>query len=282
MRKSRKIILSIAGAGTLAVSASMAALAWGHGYTSDPPSRSALCATGEVTDCGAISYEPQSVEGPKGFPAAGPADGEICSAGLDQFAELDDPRGGNWPATSVSAGTQTFTWTMTAQHSTATFDYYLTNENYDPTQPLTRDMLDLEPFASFAMGGAKPDHEMNHEVTLPERSGQQLILSVWNIADTVNAFYSCIDVDFGGSGGGEETPTDPATETPTSEPSATPTADPGDGTGCAAAAWDASAVYTVGDEVTHGGIAYRADWWTTGEEPGTTGQWGVWKQTADC
>jgi predicted carbohydrate-binding protein with CBM5 and CBM33 domain len=97
MRTKRKIILSIAGAGTLAVSASMAALAWGHGYTSDPPSRSALCAAGDVTDCGAISYEPQSVEGPKGFPAAGPADGEICSAGHTEFAELDDPRGGNWP-----------------------------------------------------------------------------------------------------------------------------------------------------------------------------------------
>lgn len=274
MRKSRKIILSIVGAGTLAVSASMAALAWGHGYTSDPPSRSALCATGEVTDCGAISYEPQSVEGPKGFPAAGPADGEICSAGLDQFAELDDPRGGNWPTTSVDAGAQTFTWTMTAAHSTATFDYYITNENYDPTKPLTRAMLDLQPFASFAMGGARPDHTMTHDVTLPERTGQHLILSVWNIADTVNAFYSCVDVDFGGSGGGEETPTaDPTGGEPT---------DPGDGTGCSASAWASSAVYTAGDEVTHGGIAYRAGWWTTGEEPGTTGEWGVWKQTATC
>lgn len=272
MRKSRKIILSIAGAGTLAVSASMAALAWGHGYTSDPPSRSALCATGEVADCGAISYEPQSVEGPKGFPAAGPADGSICSAGHAEFAELDDPRGGDWPTTTVDAGAQTFTWTMTAAHSTATFDYYITNDDYDPTQPLTRDMLDLEPIASIEMGGAKPDHTMTHDVTLPERSGRHMILSVWNIADTVNAFYSCVDVDFGGdSGGGEETPTDPAT-----------TDEPTGGTGCDASVWDTAAVYTAGDEVTHDGIAYRAGWWTTGEEPGTTGEWGVWKQTAAC
>ena len=279
MRKSRKIILSIAGAGTLAVSASMAALAWGHGYTSDPPSRSALCASGEVTDCGAISYEPQSVEGPKGFPAAGPADGSICSAGHAEFAELDDPRGGNWPATAVDPGNQTFTWTMTAAHSTANFDYYLTNDNYDPAQPLTRDMLDLAPFASFDMGGAKPDHTMTHEVTLPERTGRQLILSVWNIADTVNAFYSCVDVDFGGSGGGEETPTaDPATDPPTEDPTGEPTG----GTGCDASVWDTAAVYTAGDEVTHDGIAYTAGWWTTGEEPGTTGEWGVWKQTAAC
>ncbi|MCC3762143.1 lytic polysaccharide monooxygenase [Glycomyces sp. TRM65418] len=271
MRRSRKIILSIVGAATLAVSASMAALAWGHGYASDPPSRSALCASGDVANCGAISYEPQSVEGPKGFPATGPADGEICSAGNDAFAELDDPRGGNWPTTAVNPGPRTFTWTMTVGHATATFDYYLTNDRYDPTRPLTRDMLDLRPFASFAMGGARPGHEMSHQVTLPQRSGQQLILSVWNIADTANAFYSCIDVDFGGGNGGGETPT---TGTPTGEPTGGP--------GCDAAAWDAGAVYTAGDEVTHGGVAYRAAWWTTGEEPGTTGEWGVWRSTAAC
>ncbi|MQM24329.1 lytic polysaccharide monooxygenase [Glycomyces albidus] len=268
MRTSRKLILSIAGAATLAVSASMAALAWGHGYTSDPPSRSALCADGEVTNCGAISYEPQSVEGPKGFPAAGPADGEICSAGHDSFAELDDPRGGNWPTTPVSAGPKTFTWTMTARHATATFDYYITNANYDPAQPLTRDDLGLTPIASFRMGGAQPDHTMTHTVTLPARTGQHLVLSVWNIADTANAFYSCIDVDFGGDGSGD--PTDPPTS-----------GDPG-GTGCDAPAWSSGSVYTAGDEVTHGAAAYRAAWWTQGETPGTTGEWGVWRRTATC
>lgn len=270
MRKTRKIILSIAGAATLAVSASMAAIAWGHGYNSDPPSRSALCASGEVSDCGAIEYEPHSVEGLKGFPAAGPADGELCSGGNERFSELDDPRGGNWPTTSVSAGTRTFTWTMTAPHATATFDYYITDSSYDPTQPLTRADLVLTPIASISMGGEQPDHVMSHNVPLPQRTGQHLVFGVWNVADTANAFYSCVDVDFGGGGGGE-TPTDP------------PTTDGlGDGTGCAADAWNASDVYTAGDEVTHGGTAYTASWWTTGEEPGTTGEWGVWKQTSTC
>lgn len=271
MRRTRKIILSIAGAAVLAVSASMAALAWGHGYNSDPPSRSALCASGAVSNCGAISYEPQSVEGPKGFPAAGPVDGQICAGGNAPFAELDNPRGGNWPTTSVSAGPRTFTWTMTVAHATATFDYYITNSNYDPTRPLTRDQLDLTPFASFSMGGARPDHSMTHTVNLPQRSGQQLILGVWVIADTANAFYSCMDVNFGGGGGPGPEPTDP------------PTTDPGGGdAGCDAGAWSSSAVYNGGDEVTHNGNAYRASWWTTGEEPGTTGEWGVWRQLATC
>lgn len=40
--------------------------------------------------------------------------------------------------------------------------------------------------------------------------------------------------------------------------------------------WVATKIYVGGDEVTHNGLRYRAKWWTTGEEPGTTGEWGVW------
>ncbi|PKF49683.1 chitinase [Enterovibrio nigricans] len=49
-------------------------------------------------------------------------------------------------------------------------------------------------------------------------------------------------------------------------------------------AWLAGEIYNSGDVVTHNGIEYSAKWWTTNEEPGTTGQWGVWKElgTATC
>ncbi|PKF62044.1 hypothetical protein CW745_08600, partial [Psychromonas sp. psych-6C06] len=36
-------------------------------------------------------------------------------------------------------------------------------------------------------------------------------------------------------------------------------------------------MYNTGDEVTHNGNTYVAAWWTQGQEPGTTGEWGVWK-----
>ncbi|SDY00491.1 chitinase [Evansella caseinilytica] len=51
---------------------------------------------------------------------------------------------------------------------------------------------------------------------------------------------------------------------------------------CAAPVWQASAVYTGGDQVQHNGKLYQAKWWTTGEEPGTTGEWGVWELLGDC
>ncbi|WP_060980909.1 glycosyl hydrolase family 18 protein [Vibrio splendidus] len=49
-------------------------------------------------------------------------------------------------------------------------------------------------------------------------------------------------------------------------------------------AWDSGAVYTGGDQVTQGGKVWEAKWWTTGEDPTTTGQWGVWKEIgpANC
>ena len=41
--------------------------------------------------------------------------------------------------------------------------------------------------------------------------------------------------------------------------------------------WSASAIYDVGQSVTHNGQVWTAHWWTQGEEPGTTGEWGVWR-----
>ncbi|MDN3243637.1 glycosyl hydrolase family 18 protein [Glycomyces tritici] len=51
---------------------------------------------------------------------------------------------------------------------------------------------------------------------------------------------------------------------------------------CVGAAWQSSAVYVGGDQVSHAGREYRAKWWTTGETPGTTGQWGVWQDLGAC
>ncbi|MBV7299043.1 M66 family metalloprotease [Enterovibrio paralichthyis] len=45
--------------------------------------------------------------------------------------------------------------------------------------------------------------------------------------------------------------------------------------------WEKKATYVGGDKVSHQGTVWLAGWWTKGEEPGTTGEWGVWKQTDD-
>ncbi|SEP49312.1 lytic polysaccharide monooxygenase auxiliary activity family 9 protein [Amycolatopsis saalfeldensis] len=194
--RTKKVLVAMAGA--LALPLVWTGVAWGHGYTTAPPSRAYNCSIGAVGDCGDIQYEPQSTEGPKGFPEAGPADGQICSAGISRFAQLDDMRGGTWPTSQLtSGGTYTFKWTLTAAHATTSFRYFVTKDGWDPTAPLTRAQLDLTPFLTVPYNGQQPPTSVAHTGTLPSgKSGRHMIVGVWDIADTGNAFYQCADVTF--------------------------------------------------------------------------------------
>ncbi|MGW2181604.1 chitinase C-terminal domain-containing protein [Streptomyces sp. NPDC001732] len=67
--------------------------------------------------------------------------------------------------------------------------------------------------------------------------------------------------------------------TPTPGPSTTPT--PGGGS-CTAPAWSATSEYGAGATVGHGSHRWKARWWTKGETPGSTGEWGVWQDLGVC
>ncbi|MEU6852792.1 chitinase [Actinacidiphila alni] len=54
------------------------------------------------------------------------------------------------------------------------------------------------------------------------------------------------------------------------------------GTSCTTASWSSSAVYVGGNTVSWKGHNWKAKWWTQGEEPGTTGEWGVWQDLGAC
>ncbi|MFG2332219.1 lytic polysaccharide monooxygenase [Streptomyces sp. NPDC048604] len=199
MRKRTTTIGAAAVAlGVAGVTFVSAGSATGHGYTDSPISRQKLCQNGTVSNCGSIQWEPQSVEGLKGFPAAGPADGTICAGGNSRFAELDDPRGGSWPATRVGAGqSYTFRWQFTARHRTTDFKYYITKNGWNPSQKLTRASLDPQPFLTVPYNSQQPPATLSHSGTVPAgKTGKHLILAVWTIADTANAFYACSDVQF--------------------------------------------------------------------------------------
>ncbi|MGC0419761.1 chitinase [Embleya sp. AB8] len=68
------------------------------------------------------------------------------------------------------------------------------------------------------------------------------------------------------------TSTPPTSTPPTSVPPST----------CAGTPWDRAAVYTNGTTVSYKAHSWKAKWWTQGEEPGTTGQWGVWQDLGPC
>ncbi|UGY93228.1 lytic polysaccharide monooxygenase auxiliary activity family 9 protein [Streptomyces gobiensis] len=171
MHKNRKLAVAIGAAvAPLLVITLPASPASAHGYVNSPPSRQAQCAAGTVS-CGDIKYEPQSVEGPKGL--------RSCSGGNGRFAELDDDSKG-WPVTPVSSS-QSFQWRLTARHATSTWQYFVGGTKV----------------AEFNDGGARPGETVTHQVNFGGISGHQKVLAVWNIADTPNAFYACIDIRIG-------------------------------------------------------------------------------------
>ncbi|BCJ47803.1 hypothetical protein GCM10010168_21620 [Actinoplanes ianthinogenes] len=204
-----------------------------HGWITSPPSRQDQCATGAVSGCGQIAYEPQSVEAPKGA--------TTCSGGSG-FTVLDNDNAG-WKVSDIGSNA-TFTWRNTAAHRTLNWQYYVDGRLHQ----------------TISGNASQPPSTVSHTITnLP--AGRHKILSVWNIYDTANAFYACVDVNVGGGGGGPTTPPP---------------------TGNCTAAWSATAVYTGGTTVSHAGHNWTARWWTQGEEPGTGGEWGVWQDKGVC
>lgn len=164
--------MALAAAFLVAAPSAFQPQAQAHGWITNPPSRADHCATGQVDfDCGGLQYEPQSVEAPKGSMQ--------CSGG-SSFSVLDDDSLA-WPRTTISGDT-TFRWQITARHSTSTWEYF----------------VDGQLFKTVDDGGAQPGATVEHQLTgLP--AGDHTIFARWNIADTVNAFYQCVDVTVSGS-----------------------------------------------------------------------------------
>lgn len=181
-----------------------------HGFVDSPPSRAFLCSSagGSLNkNCGPVQYEPQSIEGLKGFPAAGPADGKIASGGNPAFNALNAQSPGRWYEFPMDSGPNTFSWTLTAPHRTTSWRFFITKQKWDTYSPLVRADFDLIPFCEQFDNGEIPAKNVKIECNVPDRDGYQVILGVWDIADTGNAFYQVIDVYMtrgNGNGNGSE------------------------------------------------------------------------------
>ncbi|MBJ8049043.1 lytic polysaccharide monooxygenase [Bacillus cereus group sp. N18] len=171
--------------------------AYAHGFVEKPGSRSALCSPtyGALNvNCGSVMYEPQSLEAPKGFPQAGPVDGQIASAGGKFGGILDQQTADRWFKNTITGGENTFTWKFTAPHLTSKWHYYITKIGWNPNKALTR--ADFEPIGTVQHDGSAASNNVAHKINVPtDRSGYHVILAVWDVADTANAFYNVIDVN---------------------------------------------------------------------------------------
>jgi predicted carbohydrate-binding protein with CBM5 and CBM33 domain len=172
------------------------------------------------------------VEGPKGL--------RSCDGGLSQFSVLSD-ESRNWPARAVGESV-TFTWVMTARHRTSNWEYFIGGRK----------------IATVDGGNQQPDAVVTHDVDLSAFPGRQTVLAVWNIGDTANAFYSCVDLNVGGGGGpAPSTPAGPPTSAAPPSTTPPPSERPTPPAGASATEWTAGTAYRTGDVVTFQGKRYE-------------------------
>lgn len=182
-----------------------------HGHLADPPSRAALCHAkyqNQNVDCGQVQYEPWSIGEVVGsFPGAGPADGVIASGGVRlDFAALDEQSANRWHLTPIVDRNVQFAWHYEAPHPVKNWEYFITKADWNPNQKLTRASFDSTPFCRVEGHNQIPNPgtgtNPTHSCTLPaDRSGQHVILAMWDVGDTDKTFHSVADVDIQLDGG---------------------------------------------------------------------------------
>ncbi|MCK3861519.1 lytic polysaccharide monooxygenase [Pseudomonas sp. B329] len=202
-----------------------------HGHIFSPASRAYFAWQAGDLDEGALNQR----ESGKFFPAVAgglldvyapedvansppPPDGKIASANQATGLFLDQP-GSHWQKHEVRGGEMLdISWHFTANHVTRRWNYFITKEAWDPSQVLSRDQFEAEPFYTvqinlkpyWSHGDAmKPPSPTVHQMPLPIREGYHVLLAIWEVADTAAAFYQVVDLDFVEREGGGGRPTTP-------------------------------------------------------------------------
>ncbi|MFG2906529.1 lytic polysaccharide monooxygenase [Kitasatospora sp. NPDC048286] len=210
--KRTALSVGVIGAAVVAVAGATAGTASAHGTMTNPVSRVAACyAEGpehpvsqvckDLVAAGGTQplydWNEVNIANANGNSQALIPDGKLCSANRDKYAALDWPRT-DWPATAVKAGAFTFQFRTTAPH-VGTQTVYITKPSYDPTKPLKWSDLDSTPVAQVQVDRNAVNGFYTYSGTLPQRTGRQVLYTVWQRSDSPEAFYSCSDVDFGAS-----------------------------------------------------------------------------------
>jgi predicted carbohydrate-binding protein with CBM5 and CBM33 domain len=197
-----------------AVAAPLLLLSWAagsaqaHGAPTDPVSRVYACSPsgGSATTaaCKAasaasgqnfVAWDNLRVAGVNGRDRQVIPDGKLCSGNLPAYKGLDLARA-DWPATELTPGARlTMTYASTIAH-TGTFKLYLTKQGYDPTKPLKWSDLPTQPFAEVK-DPPLTNGAYHFGATLPaDRTGRQMLYTIWQNSSTPDTYYSCSDVVF--------------------------------------------------------------------------------------
>ncbi|MGV9907192.1 lytic polysaccharide monooxygenase [Streptomyces sp. NPDC003388] len=205
----RLSVTAAAAAAPLLLLPWVAGSAQAHGAPTDPVSRVYACspeggAANRSAACGAAvaanggpftAWDDLRVAGVAGRDRQVIPDGRLCSGNLPAYRGLDLARP-DWPATRLAPGGRlTMTYASTIAHA-GTFRLYLTRPGYDPLKPLAWSDLPSQPFAEVK-DPPLTNGAYHLRATLPkDRTGRQVLYTVWQNSSTPDTYYSCSDVVF--------------------------------------------------------------------------------------
>ena len=149
-----------------------------------------------------------------------------------------------WPVTPFSSGEQTFTWNIQyGPHFSDTEEMVLwitkPGFTFNADAALQWDQLEADPFcdeqiipgdfsSNPKMSANQGANTISVTCDVPERSGRHIIYGEWGRSQggSLERFFGCVDVDFGGGPPPTTIPSVPPTLTPSVIPSITPTVTP--------------------------------------------------------
>jgi len=250
------------------------------GGTTEPVNRKPTAAAGAD----------QSVQGPASVSLDGSAskdsDGTIASYAWSQVS------GTAVALTNANAAVANFDVAEVTQQETLTFSLTVTDNDgaaSTDTVVVTVTPKSTGPVNTAPVAAVTAPAEANAgDVVVVDASGssdadQDTLTFTWDVPAGINATVSGSSVSFVAAEYTQDTvlnfsvTVSDGTDTSVASTSVTVLKKPTGGNTCTNL-WDAGSVYTGGDQVTQGGKVWEAKWWTTGEDPTTTGPWGVWKE----
>ncbi|MEM7024922.1 MAG: lytic polysaccharide monooxygenase, partial [Pseudomonadota bacterium] len=169
-------------------------------YRENPenPNSAACIAAAEYSKTALYDWNGVRIGDADGAHRARISNGQLCSAGDVTFSAIDAPRN-DWPATSITPNPQgnlDLTFHATAKHATDYIRLYITDQGYDPTQPLAWSTLEAEPFCELSSSEIVTEGD-RYKLSCPfptGLSGRHLIYAIWQRSDSPEAFYACSDV----------------------------------------------------------------------------------------
>jgi predicted carbohydrate-binding protein with CBM5 and CBM33 domain len=205
-------------------------LTFGHGLMISPPARNAVCGLNEkpheaTTQACIDAFENDSNGGYQFMSVLSHTEGREDATVLTENVcgyDSETWNGGStpwdvatdWPTTEASEGSMDIVWDIQwGSHfsDTEEFHYWITKDDFefDPTQPLTWDDFEDEPFCTEYYDDENPTANPNiisdttavtftTTCTVPARNGHHVIYGEWGRNEwTYERFHGCIDLSFG-------------------------------------------------------------------------------------